>query len=207
MPWKQWTNHCSWRSESFHGHMPCMVIHLWISQRYKLRTLRIEVSAGDHSDGELRHRKSRLNQFGLNFAARFGFLALPRPQKMTGSWKKTRQRPAAVGIEMGFQVWIFQKRITRSVAALAKNSSWSWSKNSHFGSEGASFDLSGLRRRFWWKLWKGVFFKQNDIWVFSRMRSEGSRFTWGSGGEAVFAKFCVCGRNRSQPFATVRNRS
>ena len=41
---------------------------------------------------------------------------------------------------------------------------------------------------------------------FSRMRSEGSRFTWGSGGEAVFAKFCVCGRNRSQPFATVRNR-
>ena len=39
--------------------------------------------------------------------------------------------------------------------------------------------------------------------VFSRMRSEGSRFTWGSGGEAVFAKFCVCVRNRSQPFATV----
>ena len=37
---------------------------------------------------------------------------------------------------------------------------------------------------------------------FSRMRSEGSRFTWGSGGEAAFAKFCVCGRNRSQPFAT-----
>ena len=29
---------------------------------------------------------------------------------------------------------------------------------------------------------------------------------WGSGGEAVFAKFCVCDRNRSQPFATVRNR-
>ena len=41
---------------------------------------------------------------------------------------------------------------------------------------------------------------------FSRMRSEGSRFTWGSGGEAVFAKFCVCVRNRRQPFATVRNR-
>ena len=39
---------------------------------------------------------------------------------------------------------------------------------------------------------------------FSRMRSEGSRFTWGSGGEAVFAKSCVCDRNRSQPFATVR---
>ena len=38
---------------------------------------------------------------------------------------------------------------------------------------------------------------------FSRMRSEGSRFTWGSGGEAVFAKFCVCGRNRRQPSATV----
>ena len=35
------------------------------------------------------------------------------------------------------------------------------------------------------------------------MRSEGSRFTWGSGGEAVFAKFCVCGRNRSQVSATV----
>ena len=34
------------------------------------------------------------------------------------------------------------------------------------------------------------------------MRSEGSRFTWGSGGEAVFAKFCVFGRNRSQPSAT-----
>ena len=37
--------------------------------------------------------------------------------------------------------------------------------------------------------------------VFSRMRSEGSRFTWGSGGEAVFVKFCVCGRNRPQPLA------
>ena len=36
------------------------------------------------------------------------------------------------------------------------------------------------------------------------MRSEGSRFPWGSGGEAVFAKFCVCGRNRPQPSATVR---
>ena len=42
--------------------------------------------------------------------------------------------------------------------------------------------------------------------TFSRMRSEGSRFTWGSGGEAVFAKFCVCVRNRRQPFATVGNR-
>ena len=39
--------------------------------------------------------------------------------------------------------------------------------------------------------------------VFSRMRSEGSRFTWGSGGEAVFAEFCVCVRNRSQVSATV----
>ena len=38
--------------------------------------------------------------------------------------------------------------------------------------------------------------------AFSRMRSEGSRFTWGSGGEAVFAKFCVCVRNRPQPSAT-----
>ena len=40
----------------------------------------------------------------------------------------------------------------------------------------------------------------------SRMRSEGSRFTWGSGGEAVFAKSCVCDRNRRQPSATVGNR-
>ena len=38
------------------------------------------------------------------------------------------------------------------------------------------------------------------------MRSDGSRFTWGSGGEAVFAKSRVCDRNRRQPFATVRNR-
>ena len=38
------------------------------------------------------------------------------------------------------------------------------------------------------------------------MRSEGSRFTWGSGGEAVFAQFCVCDRNRRQPSATVGNR-
>ena len=37
---------------------------------------------------------------------------------------------------------------------------------------------------------------------YSRMRSEGSRFTWGSGGEAVFAKSCVCDRNRRQPSAT-----
>ena len=40
----------------------------------------------------------------------------------------------------------------------------------------------------------------------SRMRSEGSRFTWGSGGEAVFAKSCVCDRNHPQPSATVGNR-
>ena len=39
------------------------------------------------------------------------------------------------------------------------------------------------------------------IFDYSRMRSEGSRFTWGSRGEAVFAKFCVCDRNRSQPSA------
>ena len=38
---------------------------------------------------------------------------------------------------------------------------------------------------------------------FSRMRSEGSRFIWGSGGEAVFAESCVYVRNRSQPSATV----
>ena len=36
---------------------------------------------------------------------------------------------------------------------------------------------------------------------FSRMRSEGSRFIWGSGGEAVFAESCVYVRNRPQPFA------
>ena len=41
------------------------------------------------------------------------------------------------------------------------------------------------------------------VGLFSRMRSEGSHFTWGSGGAAVFAKFCVCVRNRRQPFATV----
>ena len=39
---------------------------------------------------------------------------------------------------------------------------------------------------------------------FSRMRSEGSRFIWGSGGEAVFAESCVYVRNRPQPSATVR---
>ena len=38
------------------------------------------------------------------------------------------------------------------------------------------------------------------------MRSEGSRFIWGSGGEAVFAESCVYVRNRPQPSATVRNR-
>ena len=42
---------------------------------------------------------------------------------------------------------------------------------------------------------------------FSRMRSEGSRFIWGSGGEAVFAESCVYVRNRPQPSATVRNRA
>ena len=35
------------------------------------------------------------------------------------------------------------------------------------------------------------------------MRSEGSRFIWGSGGEAVFAESCVCVRNRSPATATV----
>ena len=44
--------------------------------------------------------------------------------------------------------------------------------------------------------------EKSRYWTFSRMRSEGSRFTWGSGGEAVFAKFCVCVRNRRQPSAT-----
>ena len=38
---------------------------------------------------------------------------------------------------------------------------------------------------------------------FPNAYSEGSRFTWGSGGEAAFAKFCVFGRNRSQVSATV----
>ena len=35
------------------------------------------------------------------------------------------------------------------------------------------------------------------------MRSEGSRFIWGSGGEAVFAKSCVYVRNRPRATATV----
>ena len=38
---------------------------------------------------------------------------------------------------------------------------------------------------------------------FSRMRSEGSRFIWGSGGEAVFAESCVYVRNRPRTVATV----
>ena len=38
---------------------------------------------------------------------------------------------------------------------------------------------------------------------FSRMRSEGSRFIWGSGGEAVFAESCVYVRNRPRATATV----
>ena len=37
------------------------------------------------------------------------------------------------------------------------------------------------------------------------MRSKGSRFTLGV--EGVFARRCVCGRNRSQPVTTVRIRS
>ena len=41
-----------------------------------------------------------------------------------------------------------------------------------------------------------------DQW-FSRMRSEGSRFIWGSGGEAVFAESCVYVRNRSPMTVTV----
>ena len=45
-----------------------------------------------------------------------------------------------------------------------------------------------------------------SLQAFSRMRSEGSCFIWGSGGEAVFAESCVGVRNRSQPSATVRNR-
>ena len=45
------------------------------------------------------------------------------------------------------------------------------------------------------------------VFCFSRMRSKGSRFTLGGlGVEGVFARRCVHGRNRSQPFATVRNR-
>ena len=38
---------------------------------------------------------------------------------------------------------------------------------------------------------------------FSRMRSEGSRFIWGSGGEAVFAESCIYVGNRSRATATV----
>ena len=39
-------------------------------------------------------------------------------------------------------------------------------------------------------------------YINSRMPSEGSPFTWGSQGEAAFAKFCVC---EPQPSATVGN--
>ena len=42
-----------------------------------------------------------------------------------------------------------------------------------------------------------------DVEDFSRMRSEGSRFIWGFGGEAVFAESCLYVRNRPQPSATV----
>ena len=35
------------------------------------------------------------------------------------------------------------------------------------------------------------------------MRNEGFYFIWGSGGEAIFAKFCVCVRNHSQRSVTV----
>ena len=41
---------------------------------------------------------------------------------------------------------------------------------------------------------------------FSRMRSEGSRFTGGLGVEGVFARRCPTVRNCVQPFATVRSR-
>ena len=47
---------------------------------------------------------------------------------------------------------------------------------------------------------------QPKVAVFPWMPSEGSRFTWGSGGEAAFAKSCVCDRKWSQPSATVRSR-
>ena len=60
----------------------------------------------------------------------------------------------------------------------------------HMGSWGRSCALSQTHS-----------FKSCHLVNFSRMRSEGSPFTWGSGGEAVFAKFCVCGRNRPQPLA------
>ena len=40
---------------------------------------------------------------------------------------------------------------------------------------------------------------ESGLATFSRMRSKGSRFTLGV--EGVFARRCVCGRNRSQPFA------
>ena len=38
------------------------------------------------------------------------------------------------------------------------------------------------------------------------MRSEGSHFIWGFGGEAMFAESCVYVGNRSQPFANDCNR-
>ena len=48
--------------------------------------------------------------------------------------------------------------------------------------------------------------KRHHGFVFSRMRSKGSRFTLGGlGVEGVFARRCVRERNRSQPSATVRS--
>ena len=79
-----------------------------------------------------------------------------------------------------------------------RDSRCEWLRAFHFYSPGAkSCAVLGLTTSLW--MWRTMGFLP-----FSRMRSEGSRFTWGSGGEAVFAKFCVCGRNRSQPSATVR---
>ena len=54
----------------------------------------------------------------------------------------------------------------------------------------------------------GILLPSFGSFVFSRMRSDVARVPvslWGSGGKAVFAKCCVCVRNRPQPSATVRN--
>ena len=79
---------------------------------------------------------------------------------------------------------------TGAVARAAKNVDPQHAKQKYF----PKFDL------FHSKMDLGLTFSASVY--FSRMRSEGSRFTWGSGGEAVFAKFCVCVRKCPQPSAT-----
>ena len=57
--------------------------------------------------------------------------------------------------------------------------------------------------RTWWTIFCAPKMEQFEGPSFSRMRSEGSRFIWGSGGEAVFAESCVYVGNRSRATTTV----